>query len=121
MIMPATSRFFELWMRSLGENRAARAILATERFRLRQGRWPEQLSDLVPEFLDAVPQDPFDNKPLRFEIREGDICIWSIGEDLRDDGGAIHRVSLRKPTDWGYCLLPPHRRNRPAATHPSAD
>jgi hypothetical protein len=35
----------------------ARTALAVEQFRTERGRWPESLADLVPDYLDAVPQD----------------------------------------------------------------
>jgi len=37
----------------------ARAALAVEQFRTERARWPEKLADLVPDYLDAVPQDWF--------------------------------------------------------------
>lgn len=46
------------------------------------------LSDLVPNYLPAVPMDPFaDNAPLRY-IRTGThFVLYSIGPDGADNGG----------------------------------
>ena len=49
------------------------------------GRLPEQLSELVPEFLDGIPQDPYQDHPLRYD-RERRV-VWSVGYDGVDDGG----------------------------------
>lgn len=49
------------------------------------GRLPEKLSELVPEFLDQIPQDPFRDQPLRYD-RERRV-VWSVGYDGVDDGG----------------------------------
>jgi hypothetical protein len=66
----------------------ARADFALRRFQLRHGRLPHALQELVPEFLDSVPVDCMDGQPLRYS-RDGDanFVLWSVGENLRDDGG----------------------------------
>jgi hypothetical protein len=47
---------------------------------------PPTLADLVPEYLPAVPLDPFDDKPLRYDAAKG--LIYSVGTDLKDQGGS---------------------------------
>lgn len=60
--------------------RCSRAALAAERFRLKEGRYPETLADLVSTYLDAVPQDPYDDTPLKYErVAEGAV-ISSVGD-----------------------------------------
>ncbi len=62
--------------------------IACERYRLIHGRYPEQIDALVPDFLDAVPIDPMDGKPLRYRIKEdGSAIIYTISTNLEDDGG----------------------------------
>ncbi len=73
--------------------RAARAGLAVERYRLAHGRYPETLDALVPEFLDAVPEDPFDGKPLRYQARANGFVVYSVGHDLADNGGRERDVA----------------------------
>jgi hypothetical protein len=66
----------------------SRAAVAIERFRLAKGSLPAKLDELVPEFLDSVPLDPFDGKPLRYSaIDEKSYKVWSIGWDGTDGGG----------------------------------
>jgi hypothetical protein len=68
-----------------------RALLACERFRRVRGAYPETLDALVPEFLETVPRDPFSGGPLLYSrARE---ILWSVGENLRDDGGSTKRES----------------------------
>ncbi len=47
--------------------RVVRTGLAVELFLREYGRLPEQLNELVPEFLPAVPVNPFTGKPLQIE------------------------------------------------------
>lgn len=76
--------------------RTSTAAIAIERFQLLRGKLPEKLNELVPQFLPAVPIDPFNGKPLRFRHLAKGYVIYSIGTDGRDDGGK------EKPADWKF-------------------
>jgi hypothetical protein len=65
----------------------AAAALAVERYRLARGSLPESLGQLVPGYLAAVPVDPFDGLPLRFQRTDRGFAVYSVGEDRKDDGG----------------------------------
>jgi len=67
--------------------RTARAALAVQRYRLVAGELPDALTDLVPAYLDAVPSDPFDGNDLRYDKLGAGFVVYSIGDDLRDNGG----------------------------------
>jgi hypothetical protein len=62
--------------------------LAVERYRLaHRDQLPPVLQDLVPAYLAAVPADPFDGKPLRYNRLPKGYLLYSIGEDGVDNGG----------------------------------
>jgi hypothetical protein len=61
--------------------------LAVERYRLARGGLPQALDQLVPDYLAAVPQDPFDGTPLRYQRTDRGFLVYSVGEDGKDDGG----------------------------------
>ena len=65
----------------------ARTALAVERYRLATGQLPSRLADLVPTYLEQVPQDPFDGQSLRYHRLEKGYVVYSVGRDLSDDGG----------------------------------
>jgi hypothetical protein len=67
--------------------RCTAVALAAERYRLRHGDWPRAIAALVPDYLPAVPLDPFDGAPLRYRRTDGGAVVYSVGEDGRDDGG----------------------------------
>jgi hypothetical protein len=54
------------------QQQMALTVLGIQRYRLRTGRRPAQLSELVPEYLAALPQDFMDGKTLRYRLRPGD-------------------------------------------------
>ncbi len=57
--------------------RLAQTGIALEQYRRKHGNFLETLEQLIPEFLTAVPLDPFDGKPLRYY--KGDIPIHFTG------------------------------------------
>jgi len=64
--------------------RAARIAIAVERFRLAQGRLPDELSELVGQYIDEVPLDPFDGKQIRYRKLKKGFEVYGVGEDLVD-------------------------------------
>ena len=86
-IMPALSRISTIELKTIAQLRTARVALAIERYRLAAGKLPDALIDLVPAYLEAVPTDPFDGNEIRYKKLEAGFVVYSIGEDLSDDGG----------------------------------
>ena len=84
MMRPPTDSYADL----VAQVRTARTALAVERYRLAHGTLPGGLADLVPDYLDGVPEDPFDGRPLRYKKLEKGYVVYSVGEDGKDDGGA---------------------------------
>lgn len=72
--------------------------ITIERFRLAHGYLPEKLDELVPEFLPAVPDDPFDGQPLRYHHLSKGYVIYSVGRDGHDNNGS-ERPSDTKSSD----------------------
>jgi hypothetical protein len=87
VMMPALARITTIDTRNIAQLLTARIGLAIERYRLAAGKLPDTLNDLVPDYLDAVPKDPFDGNELRYKKLEVGFVVYSIGEDLIDDGG----------------------------------
>lgn len=68
--------------------RATQAALAVERYRVAEGRLPQSLDDLVPVYIKAVPIDPCDGRPLKYRTLEPGFVVYSVDDDLDDNGGA---------------------------------
>ncbi len=108
IFMPALSGITTLDLRNFAGLRTARVALAIQRYRLAKDKLPDQLNDLVPDYLDAVPKDPFDGKELRYKKLERGFVVYSIGEDLSDDGGIeMPKTSKerRKIRDWDITFI----------------
>ena len=94
MLLPALGNTIIKEANGLAQVRTAQAALAVERFRLAHRRLPENLNELVPQFLSAVPIDPFDGQALRYHRLAKGYVIYSVGQDGHDDGGR------EKHADW---------------------
>jgi hypothetical protein len=56
--------------------------------RIKTGALPESIDKLSPEYIEIIPIDPFDGKPLRMARNShGGAILYSVGPDLEDDGG----------------------------------
>ena len=87
LLRPAFTRVAELDLRRTAHMRVAVTSLAIERYRLAGGSIVEELDELVPRYLESVPEDPFDGKSLRYKKLDKGYVVYSVGEDLVDDGG----------------------------------
>ena len=64
------------------ERDLVRTVIAAERIRRLDGRWPEDLRDV------AIPgRDPFDGGSLRYLLDDGRPFLYLLGPDRDDDGG----------------------------------
>jgi hypothetical protein len=68
---------------------AARVAVATERFRLENGAFPEKLDMLVSDYIESMPDDPWNpGHPLSSVVKpNGDLVVYSYGDNRKDDGG----------------------------------
>jgi hypothetical protein len=73
------------------------AALALRAYKLEKGIYPATLNELVPAYLPTIPQDVFDNKPLRYKRDGATYKLWSIGPDGRDDGGKAALDKTKHP------------------------
>ena len=67
----------------------ARTALALALFKIDAGVYPDTLAELVPGHLPEIQLDPFDGMPLRYVKTEKGYRIYSVGDNLTDDGGTF--------------------------------
>jgi hypothetical protein len=65
-----------------------RIQVALYRFRAANGRYPASLQEMVPAFLKSIPMDPFgQGKPYVYKYIGSSFLLYSVGVDMKDDGG----------------------------------
>ena len=73
--------------RALAALANAQAAVALERWRLAHpGRLPDTLAELVPAYLTAVPLDPYDGQPVRYQKLPVGYVVYSVGTGWTDQG-----------------------------------
>jgi hypothetical protein len=100
--MPALSRITTIDTRNIAQLLTARVGLAIERYRLAAGKLPDGLSELVPAYLESVPKDPFDGNEMRYRKLETGFVVYSICEDLSNDGG---KEKTKESSNWDLTFI----------------
>jgi hypothetical protein len=99
LMLPSLAKIFLNDAAVHAQMRLVNTALAIERFRILRGSSPTDLKQLVPQFLDSVPTDPFDGAPLRYRLLNPGYVIYSIGIDGHDDGGRETPAEGKKSSD----------------------
>ncbi|MEO6847127.1 MAG: hypothetical protein ABI254_07705, partial [Chthoniobacterales bacterium] len=67
----------------------ARIACVLERYKIARGIYPEKLDQLVPDYIEKLPNDIASAKPYRYRLDAPDkFTLWSIGYDGVDDNAA---------------------------------
>jgi hypothetical protein len=82
----------------------ANLLLASEQFRRKHGNWPDNLEQCVPEFIAAVPDDPFSKKPYCIAVTNEEFKVYSYGDFKRDNGGDLKNHQFAPDGDIGFAL-----------------
>lgn len=87
VMLPSLSASFNQALGADARREVTIAALAVARYEAEHGVWPDSLEALVPEYLDAVPDDPYDGAPLRYRRAQTGAVVYSIGSGRIDAGG----------------------------------
>ncbi len=91
LLLPAMSHMVSSYVTSRARLRTAVVAVAAERYRRKQGRWPESAEQLTPWPLSRVPGDPHTDEPLIWLRSGGGLAIYSTGPNLIDDEAALEQ------------------------------
>lgn len=89
LVVGPLERVFQMHYNVLASRRMAATALAMRLFETDHGRRPEKLEELVPDYLEEIPEDPFtpDGSPIKLGEWGGQPVLYSFGKDGIDDGG----------------------------------
>jgi len=101
VMLPNFSKAVQTTIRNETQRRLTITVIALKRFQLKHEHLPENLGELVPDFLASIPIDLMNAEPFRYR-REGDtgFVLYSVGEDGKDDGGDPTPVTKVSQSDW---------------------
>ena len=90
MVFPAVNKAVIKFVLIQSQVDLARVACALERYRLAQGKYPETLDALTPQFIEELPHDLINGQPLHYRRTEdGRFVLYSVGWDEKDDGGKV--------------------------------
>jgi hypothetical protein len=93
--------------------RAMECLVAIRRWQLSHRELPRDLASVVRGArLKHVPADPYDGRPLRLVVLDGEPAVYSVGKDGKDDGGQTDSNNDKQPGDLIYRLAPHVARRR---------
>jgi hypothetical protein len=81
------SRIHILSLRDLALVDGAIAALGLVAYEQGHGRYPNELGEIVPEYLSTLPYDPFSGKPLRYRVEGNRYLLYSVDVNRVDDNG----------------------------------
>ncbi|MEM7388185.1 MAG: hypothetical protein AAF514_24895 [Verrucomicrobiota bacterium] len=82
--------------------RLLRLGIALERYRLKNGTYPNALIHLAPEFLETLPMDPITDKPMVYRLEGDRFLLYSLGLNRVDDGGVPDKKKDKGDWVWAY-------------------
>jgi len=87
-------------------NQLTQAGYALAEYRAVRGEFPESLEQLIPDFMDRVPQDLYGNGPFQYvgDPERNTILLYSVGENGVDDHGLMDGPT--KADDIGFGAVP---------------
>ena len=74
--------------------RASMLLAALQLYKMDNGRMPGSLSQLVPEYLPELPEDPFSDEDFIYRREGEEWKLYSVGPDMKDNGG-VHDYNDR--------------------------
>lgn len=86
-IFPATDQVRNAMDRTLGRQEGVITALAIHRYYKKYGEWPMEYDQISPEFVTEFPVDIIDGSLAKFKYDDDSLMIYSVGNDLDDDGG----------------------------------
>lgn len=116
-LFPDGRKWLDVDTNAVGLLRSATAAMACERYHRKHNRYPERLTDLSPEFLAAIPTDPFTGNSVRYKRLDDGAVVYVTGSDGTDNGGML-KDGLDSGFDLGFRLFDPAHRRQPPKPKP---
>lgn len=103
-ILGLTPNAFKGIYNALANTRMATTALAMRLYELETGKRPERLSLLVPDYLPAIPEDPFGEAgtPIRYKPTGKYPLLYCIGPNGVDEGGKYADDPDSEPVSFDY-------------------
>jgi hypothetical protein len=86
LMLPSLAAVRERAIRVECQASGVRLVLALRAYEMEKKTWPDKLEPLVPDYVPALPRDPYDGAPA-FRYDPAKRLVYAVGPDFKDDGG----------------------------------
>lgn len=93
LMLQSLLRLFDAEARSDAQLGTAELALALKIYKAKHKFYPSSLAQLVPEIIPVLPKDPYTGEDFLYNPRGMNILIYSVGPNLKDDGGTPGEVT----------------------------
>jgi len=100
LLIPAFSRIFIQEARADAQLGNAEIALACHLYRTKYKVFPDSLEKLTPQFLKKLSLDPFTGKDYIYRKKDNGFVVYSVGDNLKDDGGVPQSGEKGKQADF---------------------
>lgn len=101
LLAPAHGKLRQVGWRTKTMRSGLLTVLALQRYQKVTGQYPNNLCTLVElGYLEDMPNDPFSGAPLVYRKTEQNFILYSLGQNLQDDGGLVVRDDEGKIKRW---------------------
>ncbi len=104
LLMPAIRQASTAEVRAETRRDMTLVALAIGEYHRDEGRYPEKLADLSPEYFKTIPQDGFTNKPLQYQPQKDGYLLYSVGANGKDDQGQRASAAHPNADDLALCV-----------------
>ncbi len=101
LMIPVWTHGNERRFRTQADNACACGFLAVQAYRARFGAYPATLADAESKLGWTLPKDPFSGKDLLYKRQGKGFVVYSVGPDMKDDGGTESDKAYNYPKASG--------------------
>lgn len=87
LLLPASKQVSKAETRIAQKHDNLRMALALQAYHSEHASYPESLKKLQPKYLNEIPADHLNEKPLTYMKKENGYLLYSVGDNQQDDGG----------------------------------
>jgi hypothetical protein len=100
-VIPNMLKRADMRYQTITKYEAVITIFALKRWQREKGEYPEKLAELVKAgYLKEIPYDPYSDRALRYERRQDDFILYSVGPNFEDDGGVFGKDEEGQVKMW---------------------
>lgn len=98
LLLDSPSALLRIPYQAIAADRLLRLGFALRGFYNDHSTLPPTLADLVPQYLPALPADPFDDQPFHYDPTRG--LVYSVGTSLKDRHGSRYLTAPSPNPDY---------------------